>query len=263
MKCYDPILLRIVCIDWILSLALRRLRELPVSVVNYSGLRWAGTNWRYILRNCCTKLMNDLPMNTRLNSSIEKTWKLVSECKSSMTPFMADTIAISKYWLLLYASLKINISVHSNKHSKLLFLFIQVLRPFLLRRLKSEVEKQLPQKYEHVVKCRLSKRQRFLYEDFMSRARWVFHYFISYPNISSILYYVEWSIFLWIRWVFILWCDSGSSKIIRYSGARNRNNWYWMKHRTSRTSNHKGEEINFVDDIDPVIWNNFCCFICA
>ena len=46
----------------------------------------------------------------------------------------------------------------------------KVLRPFLLRRLKSEVEKQMPKKYEHVVRCPLSKRQRFLYDDFMSRA---------------------------------------------------------------------------------------------
>ncbi|XP_019771668.2 helicase domino isoform X2 [Dendroctonus ponderosae] len=46
----------------------------------------------------------------------------------------------------------------------------KVLRPFLLRRLKSEVEKQMPKKYEHVVMCRLSKRQRFLYDDYMSRA---------------------------------------------------------------------------------------------
>ncbi|RWS11744.1 Helicase domino-like protein [Dinothrombium tinctorium] len=44
----------------------------------------------------------------------------------------------------------------------------KVLRPFLLRRLKSEVEKQLPKKYEHVLYCRLSKRQRFLYEEFMN-----------------------------------------------------------------------------------------------
>lgn len=45
-----------------------------------------------------------------------------------------------------------------------------VLRPFILRRLKSEVERELPHKYEHVITCRLSKRQRFLYNDFMSRA---------------------------------------------------------------------------------------------
>mmetsp|Transcript_20122 Transcript_20122/g.68432 ORF Transcript_20122/g.68432 Transcript_20122/m.68432 type:complete len:1613 (-) Transcript_20122:1629-6467(-) len=43
-----------------------------------------------------------------------------------------------------------------------------VLRPFLLRRLKSEVEKGLPPKYEHVVHCRMSRRQRRLYEEYMA-----------------------------------------------------------------------------------------------
>ncbi|KAL7273027.1 swr1 complex component [Rhizina undulata] len=47
----------------------------------------------------------------------------------------------------------------------------QVLRPYLLRRLKADVEKQMPAKYEHVVYCRLSKRQRYLYDDFMSMAQ--------------------------------------------------------------------------------------------
>jgi helicase SWR1 len=45
-----------------------------------------------------------------------------------------------------------------------------LLRPFILRRLKSEVETQLPGKFEHVVYCKLSKRQRFLYDEFMARA---------------------------------------------------------------------------------------------
>lgn len=47
----------------------------------------------------------------------------------------------------------------------------RVLRPYLLRRLKADVEKQMPGKYEHVVYCRLSKRQRYLYDGFMSRAQ--------------------------------------------------------------------------------------------
>lgn len=47
----------------------------------------------------------------------------------------------------------------------------KVLRPFLLRRLKADVEKQLPGKYEHVLYCKLSKRQRYLYDGFMSRAQ--------------------------------------------------------------------------------------------
>ena len=46
-----------------------------------------------------------------------------------------------------------------------------VLRPYVLRRLKTDVEQELPHKYEHVMPCRLLKRQRFLYNDFMSRAK--------------------------------------------------------------------------------------------
>ncbi|MCJ1245859.1 swr1 complex component [Trapelia coarctata] len=46
-----------------------------------------------------------------------------------------------------------------------------VLRPFLLRRLKADVEKQMPGKHEHVVYCKLSKRQRYLYDGFMSRTQ--------------------------------------------------------------------------------------------
>lgn len=45
-----------------------------------------------------------------------------------------------------------------------------ILRPYILRRLKSEVETQLPEKHEHVIYCQLSKRQRFLYDEFMSRS---------------------------------------------------------------------------------------------
>lgn len=46
-----------------------------------------------------------------------------------------------------------------------------VLRPYLLRRLKRDVEKELPSKYEHLVLCPLSKRQRYLYDEFMARAQ--------------------------------------------------------------------------------------------
>ncbi|KAG8629959.1 hypothetical protein KVT40_001578 [Elsinoe batatas] len=44
------------------------------------------------------------------------------------------------------------------------------LRPYILRRMKAQVEKQLPGKYEHTIFCRLSKRQRQLYDAFLSRA---------------------------------------------------------------------------------------------
>ena len=45
-----------------------------------------------------------------------------------------------------------------------------VIRPFLLRRLKQDVLKQLPQKHEHIIMVPLARRQRFLYQDFISRS---------------------------------------------------------------------------------------------
>ena len=45
-----------------------------------------------------------------------------------------------------------------------------IIRPFVLRRLKKDVETQLPGKFEHIVKCQLSRRQMFLYEEFIARS---------------------------------------------------------------------------------------------
>ena len=45
-----------------------------------------------------------------------------------------------------------------------------IIRPFVLRRLKKDVEQQMPGKYEHIVNCQLSRRQMFLYEEFMARS---------------------------------------------------------------------------------------------
>lgn len=40
----------------------------------------------------------------------------------------------------------------------------KVLRPFLLRRLKKEVESELPEKTEYVIKCEMSALQKILYK---------------------------------------------------------------------------------------------------
>jgi ATP-dependent helicase STH1/SNF2 len=45
----------------------------------------------------------------------------------------------------------------------------KVLRPFLLRRLKKDVEKELPDKVETVIKCPMSALQHRLYEQIRSR----------------------------------------------------------------------------------------------
>lgn len=45
----------------------------------------------------------------------------------------------------------------------------KVLRPFLLRRLKKEVESQLPSKVEYIIKCEMSALQRVLYRHMQNK----------------------------------------------------------------------------------------------
>ncbi|TNM90197.1 hypothetical protein fugu_004431 [Takifugu bimaculatus] len=52
---------------------------------------------------------------------------------------------------------------------KLVIRLHRVIQPFILRRSKRDVEKQLPKKYEHILKCRLSARQKSLYEDILTQ----------------------------------------------------------------------------------------------
>ena len=44
-----------------------------------------------------------------------------------------------------------------------------MLRPFLLRRLKKEVESQLPDKIEYIIKCEMSDLQKVLYKHMQSK----------------------------------------------------------------------------------------------
>lgn len=55
--------------------------------------------------------------------------------------------------------------VELNEEEKLLLIhrFHQVLRPFLLRRVKREVESELPQKLEFIIKVDLSYWQKIVY----------------------------------------------------------------------------------------------------
>ena len=72
------------------------------------------------------------------------------------------------YWF----SNPLNSMVEGNRgiNSDLISRLHSIMRPFLLRRLKKDVEKQLPGKFEHIVMCKLSRRQQFLYEEFMARS---------------------------------------------------------------------------------------------
>jgi E1A-binding protein p400 len=59
---------------------------------------------------------------------------------------------------------------NSTRNNDLIKRLHGIIRPFVLRRLKKDVEKQMPGKYEHVLTCSLSRRQMFLYEEFMARS---------------------------------------------------------------------------------------------
>jgi len=47
----------------------------------------------------------------------------------------------------------------SNEDASVVSRLHGIIRPFVLRRLKKDVESQMPGKFEHVVKCQLSRRQ--------------------------------------------------------------------------------------------------------
>ena len=59
---------------------------------------------------------------------------------------------------------------NSSRNDDLIGRLHGIIRPFVLRRLKKDVEQQMPGKFEHIVKCQLSRRQMFLYEEFMARS---------------------------------------------------------------------------------------------
>ena len=48
---------------------------------------------------------------------------------------------------------------NSNRNDDLISRLHGIIRPFVLRRLKKDVETQMPGKFEHIVRCQLSRRQ--------------------------------------------------------------------------------------------------------
>lgn len=85
-----------------------------------------------------------------------------------LVPDLFDSVREFKDWFNPLADMAEGSSEYDQDQVQKLH---KVLRPFLLRRLKADVEKQLPMKREFIKTCRLSKRQRFLYEEFMSLAK--------------------------------------------------------------------------------------------
>ena len=123
---------------------------------------WKSQRWQTLLHFNSQRRL--LLTGTPLQNNLMELWALMH----FLMPHVFRSRKEFSYWfstplnLMVEGEEEVNNSLVSRLHD--------VIRPFVLRRLKKDVEKQMPGKYEHIIVCQLSKRQRHLYEDFMSRS---------------------------------------------------------------------------------------------
>ncbi|XP_077211102.1 SNF2 domain-containing protein / helicase domain-containing protein isoform X2 [Tasmannia lanceolata] len=121
---------------------------------------WKSQRWQTLLNFNSKRRI--LLTGTPLQNDLMELWSLMH----FLMPHIFQSHQEFKDWFsnpisgMVEGQEKVNKEVVDRLHN--------VLRPFILRRLKRDVEKQLPSKFEHVIYCRLSRRQRNLYEDFIA-----------------------------------------------------------------------------------------------
>ncbi len=125
------------------------------NIKNFQSQRWQ------VLLNFRTK-RRLLLTGTPLQNNLMELWSLLH----FLMPHIFTSHSEFKDWFA--NPLMSMVEGNSAMNDTLVQRLHSVLRPFILRRLKKDVEKQLPEKVEHVVSCRLSKRQRCLYDDFLA-----------------------------------------------------------------------------------------------
>ena len=126
---------------------------------------WKSQRWQTLLKFNSRRRL--LLTGTPLQNDLMELWSLLH----FLMPHVFSSHAHFKNWfcnpLNEMAADKQQTSID---HQEVVPRLHGVLRPFILRRLKREVEQQLPQKHEHVVYCSMSKRQKRLYEEYMASA---------------------------------------------------------------------------------------------
>ncbi|XP_014816536.1 PREDICTED: E1A-binding protein p400-like [Calidris pugnax] len=122
-----------------------------------NGNNLTEKHWDAILnlRSCHRLLLMDTPLPTALKDLWAIACFLIAGISQSYLDFM-----------------KVASVEGSEDHCQRVAMRLQrVLQSFILRRSKIQVEKQLPRKYEHVLTCALSNRQKSMYKDILSQPR--------------------------------------------------------------------------------------------
>ncbi|XP_016391216.1 E1A-binding protein p400-like isoform X2 [Sinocyclocheilus rhinocerous] len=117
-----------------------------------------------------------------IKNMTEKQWETIFNIKSQQRILLINTPlqnTLKELWTMIhfllpgithpYLSFPIKPGTDQNQDycHKLVIRLHRMIQPFILRRSKRDVEKQMPKKYEHILKCRLSKRQKSMYEDIL------------------------------------------------------------------------------------------------
>ncbi|CAJ1068076.1 E1A-binding protein p400 isoform X4 [Xyrichtys novacula] len=119
-----------------------------------------------------------------IKNMTEKHWATVFALKSEQRILLINTPlqnTLKELWTMIhfllpgitrpYSDFPVKAGTDQNQDycHKLVIRLHRMIQPFILRRSKRDVEKQLPKKYEHILKCRLSSRQKSLYEDILTQ----------------------------------------------------------------------------------------------
>ncbi|KAF4109784.1 hypothetical protein G5714_009036 [Onychostoma macrolepis] len=117
-----------------------------------------------------------------IKNMTEKHWETIFNIKSQQRILLINTPlqnTLKELWTMIHfllpgithPYLKFPIKPGTDQNQdychKLVIRLHRMIQPFILRRSKRDVEKQMPKKYEHILKCRLSKRQKSMYEDIL------------------------------------------------------------------------------------------------
>uniref|UniRef100_A0A669D1N1 E1A binding protein p400 n=1 Tax=Oreochromis niloticus TaxID=8128 RepID=A0A669D1N1_ORENI len=119
-----------------------------------------------------------------IKNMTEKHWETVFALRSEQRILLINTPlqnTLKELWTMIhfllpgitrpYSDFPVKAGTDQNQDycHKLVIRLHRMIQPFILRRSKRDVEKQLPKKYEHILKCRLSNRQKSLYEDILTQ----------------------------------------------------------------------------------------------